>query len=159
MEKFGSATQRLIERYGMIPHPEGGFFQEYYRSCQEVTSGAVAAPRQAVTHIHFLLARGQVSRFHQVRHDEIWHFYEGAPLRLVIFDGLTAQERLLGSEISYVIAVPGGLFQAAETTGDYSLVGCTVAPGFEYEDFSFLADAPDMVLKLERNAFGYRRFL
>ncbi len=152
--------QQLIGRYNLQPHPEGGYYREVYRSRQTVVSPVVDAERQAVTHIYFLLTKGQVSRFHRVRHDEIWNFYEGAPLRLVTSDGVTVQEQLLGpGYTAYAGIVEGGLFQAAETTGDYSLVGCSVAPGFNFADFSFLADVPELLQRLEQNAPAYRRFL
>ncbi|MFZ7127378.1 MAG: cupin domain-containing protein [Desulfobacterales bacterium] len=151
--------QHLIERYNLAPHPEGGYYRRIYQSAQSVKSSAAGAERRAVTHIYYLLGRGQISRFHRVLHDEIWNFYEGSPLRLVIFDGTTAREEILGPSSGYAAVVAGGLFQAAESTGDYSLVGCTVAPGFEFEDFSFLTEFPEEVRNLERNASGYNRFL
>ncbi|MBE9535491.1 MAG: cupin domain-containing protein [Proteobacteria bacterium] len=152
--------QQLIERYNLQPHPEGGYYREVYRSPQTVLSPVVDAERQAVTHIYFLLTRGQISRFHRVRHDEIWNFYEGAPLRLVTYNEMTVQEQLLGPGCAtYAGIVEGGLFQAAETTGDYSLMGCSVAPGFDFADFSFLADVPELVQRLEQKAPAYRRFL
>ncbi len=153
------AMRQLIERYDLIPHPEGGFYREVYRSPMPVKSSVVTAERNAMTHIYFLLTRGQISRFHQVRHDEIWNFYEGSALRLVTFDGTTAREELLGLENSYTGIVQGRLFQSAESTGDYSLMGCTVAPGFDFEDFSFLSESPEMVRSLKRNAPLYGRFL
>jgi predicted cupin superfamily sugar epimerase len=151
--------QDLIQRYGLLPHPEGGFFREVYRSQQAVASPVAGAQRRALTHIYFLLLRDQISRFHRVRHDEVWNFYRGAPLRLVTFNGTAAEERLLGPGSEPFGVVAGGLFQAAESSGDYSLVGCTVAPGFEFEDFTFLRDDPAAVRDLERTAPGYRRFL
>ncbi len=150
--------QQLIERYGLLPHPEGGYYKEVYRSQQTVRSSAAAAERQALTHIYFLLTRGQVSRFHRVWHDEIWNFYEGAPLRLLTCDDTSVHEQLLGPNANYAGFVAGGLFQAAESTGDYSLVGCSVAPGFEFVDFSFLADDPALAQAIELKAPAYRRF-
>lgn len=150
--------QQLIDRYGLLPHPEGGYYREVYRSQQLVRSAAVQTERQAVTHIYFLLTRGQVSRFHQVRHDEIWNFYEGAPLRLLTSDGTSVREHLLGPDTVYAEFVAGGDFQAAESTGAYSLVGCTVAPGFEFEDFAFLAESPEAARSLAAKAPEYCRF-
>lgn len=151
--------RQLIDRYGLLPHPEGGYYREMYRSALTVTSTVAAAERPALTHIYFLLTRGQISRFHRVSHDEIWNFYEGSPLRLVLYDGSTVREQLLGPAEQYTGIVQGGSFQAAETVGDYSLVGCSVAPGFDFADFAFLADTPELVIDLERNAPSYRRFL
>lgn len=152
--------QYLIDRYELSPHPEGGYYKEVYRSRQTVVSPEVDAERQAVTHIYFLLTKGQISRFHRVCHDEIWNFYEGSPLRLISFDGVTVQEQLLGPDgTDYVGIIEGGLFQAAESTGEYSLVGCSVAPGFDFTDFSFLADAPQLCQMLVQKAPVYQRFI
>lgn len=151
--------REVIERYALRPHPEGGHFRRVYRSAQSVHSPVAAGERPALTHIYYLLGRGEISRFHRVRHDEIWNFYEGAPLRLVIYDGAAAAEQLLGPGAAYAGFVAGGLFQAAESTGDYSLVGCSVGPGFEFADFAFLKDSPEAARRLETSARRYARFL
>jgi predicted cupin superfamily sugar epimerase len=83
-----------------------------------------------------------MSRFHRVLHDEVWNHYEGAPLQLIQLHDKTLTQKTIGSEEEgYVDIVPAGNYQAAVSTGDYSLVGCTVAPGFDFEDFSFIYDA------------------
>ncbi len=152
--------QQLIDKYKLIPHPEGGFYREVYRSKQRVHSPVVDQKRDAVTHIYFLLIQGQVSRFHKVLHDEIWNFYDGAPLRLVITNGERVEENLIGASCdSYIGIVPGGRFQAAESTGEYSLVGCTVAPGFDFADFSFLDGEPGMLARFKNNYPGYQKFV
>lgn len=158
--KKNHTMQHLIDRYGLSPHPEGGYYREVYRSRHTVLSPEVDAERQAVTHIYFLLTTGQISRFHRVFHDEVWNFYEGSPLRLISFDGVSVQEQLLGPDgTGYVGVIEGGLFQAAESTGDYSLVGCSVAPGFDFTDFSFLADVPELPQMLEQKAPAYQKFV
>lgn len=97
--------------------------------------------RNSVTHVYFLLGKGDISRFHRVLHDEIWNFYDGAPLRLIQFDRQQVTEETIGPQCKdYVSIVKDGSYQAAEPLGDYSLVGCTVAPGFDFTDFSFLRD-------------------
>lgn len=152
--------QCLIDKYQLVPHPEGGFYREVYRSEQRVKSPVTFQSRDAVTHIYFLLMRGQVSRFHKVLHDEIWNLYEGAPLRLIVTDGEKVEENLIGATCdAYFYVVSGGMFQAAESTGDYSLVGCTVAPGFDFADFSFLADEADVLARFEGNFTEYKRFV
>ena len=138
-------AQQLIEHHQLEPHPEGGWYREVYRAEQYVASPVTGDPRSAFTHIHFLLERGQLSRFHQVRHGEVWNFYAGAPLRLITFDDALKQVRecqLGGNGVTadYVSIVEPGHYQAAESTGDFSLVGCSVAPGFDFADFSFLKD-------------------
>lgn len=144
----------------LAPHPEGGYFREIFRSGARVESPIAKDDRAAVTQIYFLLEKGQVSRFHRVIHDEIWHSYDGAPLRLLQFDGLGVRETIFGPGCPERVAVvSGGHWQAAETTGDFSLCGCTVAPGFEFSDFGFLANHPDSLKALKRTGSGLDRFI
>jgi hypothetical protein len=158
--KFGGSMQNLIDKYNLMPHPEGGYYAVVYESKQAVTSPVVNKNRKAITHIYFLLLKGQVSLFHKVAHDEIWNFYEGDPLKLIKYDGLTIEEDIIGSGCSdYVSIVEGGLYQAAESTGSYSLVGCSVAPGFEFEDFSLLRDKTEFKEKFLKKFPGYRKFI
>jgi predicted cupin superfamily sugar epimerase len=133
--------QNLIDKYNLMPHPEGGYYAVVYESKQRVTSPVVNKNRKAITHIYFLLLKGQVSLFHKVAHDEIWNFYEGDSIKLIKYNGLTIEEDIIGSGCrDYASIVEGGIYQAAESTGDYSLVGCSVAPGFDFEDFFLLRD-------------------
>jgi len=153
-------VQKLIDRYRLIPHPEGGYYREVYRSGQTLLSPETGTKRSALTHIYFLLAAGQVSRFHKVVHDEVWNFYAGNPLKLIQYNGKDVTEAIIGAAAGdFFTVVKGGVFQAAETTGAYSLVGCTVAPGFDFADFSFLSDDPELKQKLIENYAGYRRLL
>ena len=152
--------QNLIDKYKLVPHPEGGYYAVVYESEQAVRSPVVNKVRKAVTHIYFLLLKGQVSSFHKVAHDEIWNFYEGDPLRLIKYNGSKVEEVIIGSRSSkYASIVKGGVYQAAESTGGYSLVGCSVAPGFEFEDFSFLHDDPENAAKLMKKFSEYRKFV
>jgi predicted cupin superfamily sugar epimerase len=152
--------QHLIDKHQLEPHPEGGYFREVYRSGQIVRSLTVEQNRNAMTHIYFMLTKGQVSRFHSVRHDEIWTFYDGSAIRLIIFDGFQLEEKIIGQAgHSFFSVVVGGTFQAAESTGDYSLVGCTVAPGFDFSDFSFLSQHQEYLRALIEKYPGYRKFL
>lgn len=153
MNKFNKVDiEKIIKKYELLPHPEGGYYREVYRSDQEVSSSKTREKRNAVTHIYFLLKKGQFSRFHKVIHDEIWNFYEGASLKLIEFDGQNIEEKTIGQEYgTYVSVVKGGVFQAAESTGEYSLVGCSVAPGFDFNDFSFLTNEPLMQENLLRS--------
>jgi len=150
--------QDLIDRYNLIPHPEGGYYREIYRSGQTLWSPVAGKTRHALTHIYFLLPGGQVSRFHKVVHDEVWNFYAGDPLRLVRCGGGQIAETIIGGG-DFVTVVEGGVFQAAETTGAYSLVGCTVAPGFDFADFSFLADHQELKAELIEKYPKYGRLV
>jgi len=152
--------QNLIDKYHLVPHPEGGYYAVVYESKQAVMSPAVNKDRKAVTHIYFLLLKGQVSLFHRVVHDEIWNFYEGEPIKLIKYNGSTVVEDIIGSGCSdYFSIVEGGVYQAAESTGRYSLVGCSVAPGFEFEDFLLLRDDLETKEKLLRKFSDYRKFV
>lgn len=133
-------AQAIIEQLNLQPHPEGGYFRETFRdSIEIVTPGGNS--RAASTAIYFLLVEGQISRWHTVDATEIWHWYQGAPLRLA-----TAQDEQ-GSVVDHVlgnglengelpqIVVPAGVWQQAQSLGAWTLVGCTVAPGFLFEGF------------------------
>ena len=149
----------LIKKYDLEPHPEGGYFKEVYRSSQEVRSEKVQETRNALTHIYFLLRKGEVSRFHRVHHDEIWNFYEGDPLKLIEFNGEKIEEKIIGQEGNYVAIVQGGVYQAAETTGEYTLVGCSVAPGFDFKDFSFIDDETQHLKSINEKFPDYKKYL
>lgn len=126
----------LVETLGLQPHPEGGYYRQVYKSPH------VIGDRTAITAIYFLLERGQVSRWHRVLSDEIWTHLEGAPLTLWMHDGVSTTATTLDSN-ARIAAVPRTVWQAAETNGDYTLVACFVAPGFEFEDFAMMRDVPD----------------
>lgn len=132
-----NTSKKLIHQLELQPHPEGGWFREIYRSPSE------DGERGACTAIYFLLEKNQVSRWHQVDADEIWHFYAGSPLELLCMDPNFAsiEKRLLGSPLegfSAMETIPAHGWQAARSTGDFTLVGCTVSPAFRFEGFSFL---------------------
>ena len=152
--------ENMIKKYDLAPHPEGGYFKEFYRAGQLIQSDLAPGTRNAVTHIYFLLKKGQISRFHRVVHDEIWNFYEGDPIRLIQFDTKGIKEETIGpGRKEYVTIVPGNTWQAAATTGEYSLMGCTVAPGFDFADFSFLRDTPDELARFQTEQTGHAHFL
>lgn len=139
----------LIALLGLSPHPEGGYYGEVFRSASRVTTDDSRGDRSAVTTIYFLLPHGAVSRWHRIRSDEVWHFYEGDPLDLWIASpaGTQVQQHRLGpldGAQHPVRTVPGGHWQAARPTGSYALVGCTVAPGFDYQDFALVGEQPDI---------------
>jgi hypothetical protein len=124
-----------------------------------VTPADGRADRAAITTIFYLLAAGQVSRWHAVRSDEIWHHCEGAPLDLWLTDRQADElfrEKVgpLAPETEPVAVVPASWWQAARSTGSYTLAGCTVGPGFDFEDFSLLTDPALMarVKKLDADA-------
>src|SRR5690242_19387554 len=134
-------AQTLIDSLQLQPHPEGGFYRQIFRSEQVVIPAGRPVERRALTAIYFLLSAGQCSRWHRVLSDEIWSHLEGDPLELLCFDA--GREQLaslrLGpyqAQTEPIRVVPAGIWQAARPLGEYALVGCYVAPGFEFEDFS-----------------------
>jgi predicted cupin superfamily sugar epimerase len=138
----------LIATLDLRLHPEGGYYAEVFRSTSQVTTADARGARAALTTIYFLLPAGTQSRWHQVDSDEVWHFYEGDPLELLELDArCTAVSRhRLGpvgdGDASPVRTIPAGAWQAARPLGAYTLVGCTVGPGFEFADFRMLAHDP-----------------
>lgn len=141
--------QTLVTALRLQPHPEGGYYAEIFRSAQAVTADQGRGTRQALTAIYFLLEAGQCSRWHRVQSDEIWSHLEGDPLELYQFDASSTEFTVakLGpyaGETRPVAVVPAGVWQAARPTGEYTLVGCYVGPGFEFADFSLAADHPDV---------------
>lgn len=142
---MSTRVHQLIAELDLQPHPEGGMFREVYRSRMPVLRPD-GATRPALTTIFFLLPAGAVSRWHRVAADEVWHYYEGADLELnVLCPGDSAPQpwrlgRVDGATLPVRI-VPAGAWQSARSLGEYTLVGCTVAPGFEFADFLMLEDA------------------
>ena len=136
-------AEAIIERLGLLPHPEGGWYRETWR---EVPADG---GRGAGTAIYFLLAEGERSHWHRVDAAEVWHHYAGAPLALGIADGEDQRVVVLGADLAAghepQVVVPARAWQAARTLGAWTLVGATVCPAFEFEGFE-LADpgwAPD----------------
>ena len=138
--------ERLISSLELKPHPEGGYFRETYRSFGEIDEINLApkytGKRNFSTCIYFLLTSYDFSAFHRIKQDEIWHFYDGSPLRLhVITPAGDYSEYLIGRVLDKgqipQFVVPGGSWFAAEVMdqNSYSLVGCTVSPGFDFKDF------------------------
>jgi hypothetical protein len=147
----------LIRSLDLTRHPEGGYYREAFRSAREVTASGGHARRSALTAIYFLLLENQPSRWHVVGSDEVWHFYEGAPLDLYSADPdrFELERMLLGpveGALRPVHAVPAGHWQAARTTGEYTLAGCTVGPGFDFADFKLARNEPAVERRL-REAF------
>jgi len=133
----------LISTLGLSPHPEGGYFREVFRDAALVRHPVHGGERSALTHIHFLLVAGTFSALHRVAQTELWHHVEGEPLELTVLREGEGQaeakvERVRlgrGADCVQVYAVPAGAWQAAVPLGAFVLTGCTVAPGFSFEDF------------------------
>ena len=124
------SAEDIIRLLDLKPHPEGGHYRETFRDTRTVDG------RAASTSIYFLLKRGERSHWHRVDAVEIWHYYAGAPLKLEVVDGASEEIVRLGNDLAAdevpQVTMPARAWQAAGTTGDWTLVGCTVAPGFEF---------------------------
>ena len=133
MVRLPSATE-IIARLALQPHPEGGHYRETFRDPRLDSSG-----RSASTAIYFLLARGERSHWHRIDAVEIWHYYAGSALSLQMADDSGKRTVRLGPDLAAgevpQAIVPAQAWQAAESTGDWTLVGCTVAPGFDFAKF------------------------
>ncbi len=136
MKPIESTADEIIARLGLQPHPEGGHFRETFRAPDAQGVGG----RGASTAIFFLLKAGERSHWHRVDADEVWHHYAGAALELSMSDdGRSVRHLRLGADFGISetpqIVVPRGVWQAARSLGNWTLVGCTVAPGFDFAGF------------------------
>lgn len=134
----------FIDKLGLIKHPEGGWFKEVYRSDEIITADALndrfSSERSISTSIFFLLEKDEFSAFHKIKSDELWHFHAGSSLKLfMISPAGKLTEKKLGLNIERKerpqVIVPNGYYFAAKSNGEFTLSGCTVAPGFDFEDF------------------------
>jgi len=133
------SAKDIIEKLGMDRHPEGGWYVQTF-------ADEIDGSRAVSTAIYYLLEAGDKSHWHRIDAVEIWHFYAGAPLELSISpDGKWTEMLMLGADVIGgelpQIIVPKGHWQSAQSTGDWTLVGCTVAPGFEFSGFEMAPDA------------------
>ena len=154
-------ASRWIERLGLVPHQEGGFYREVYRSAGLVPPACLppgfAGSRALATSIYYLLQNGQVSVFHRLRSDEIWNFHLGGRLIIAVLRPSGALEEVsLGADYSagevLQTVVPAGLWFGAWVADpdSFSLAGCTLSPGFDVDDFE-LASRDDLLLRYPRH--------
>jgi predicted cupin superfamily sugar epimerase len=139
-------VQSLIAKLSLIPHPEGGYYKEIFRSSDNITCDK--GQRNAITTILYLLPKGVKSKLHKVTSDEIWNFIEGAPATLHrVTQDFEHDKLVLGSLDSNsfpVHVIKSNQWQAAESTGEYTLVSCAVGPGFDFKDFTMLRDEQEV---------------
>jgi uncharacterized protein len=160
-------AQDLIALLKLQPHPkEGGFFRETYRSPERLIASSLSArydgDRSVGTAIYYLLAPGTFSAIHRLASDEIFHFYLGSPVRMLQLTADGGNEIVLGQDLAagqqLQIVVPRGVWQGTllERGGDFALLGCTVAPGFEYADYEH-GRREDLLKEYPRHAALIRR--
>jgi uncharacterized protein len=155
-------SSELIQYLGLLPHPEGGYYKETYRSNGWVAKDALPnrfkGDRAYSTAIYFLLEQGQCSVFHRIQSDECWHHYQGGTLDIFVLDpGEGLQVIRLGKQLEegevFQAWVPAGRWFASRPASgtDFVLVGCTVAPGFDFADFD-MASAGELAAEFPENA-------
>jgi len=142
-----------INSLNLLPHPEGGYYKETYRSLGEIKDNTLPnrfnGSRAYSTAIYFLLEKGNFSAFHRIKSDELWHFYDGDPIAIhVITNNGTLTTHMLGKQPhkGYFpqIVIPANTWFASESIGNFSLAGCTVSPGFDFKDFE-MADRNTLI--------------
>ena len=160
-------AEELVGRLELARHPEGGWYRESYRSAEVAPAASLperfCGPRSYCTSIYFLIERGDISCLHRIKSDELWHFYAGSPLAVQVITAAGEQLKIeLGRDLaagqSFQATVPAGCWFGAELSGegDYSLVGCTVSPGFDFADFE-MADRDELLRQYPAHAEVIRR--
>lgn len=141
-----SVIEKIVDKLGLFPHPEGGFYKETYRSLGKINPNSlpetILSERNYCTAIYFLLSPESFSAFHRIKQDEIWHFYDGDVLEVHMISpegrySMVEVGRNFDNGEQPQFMVPAGYWFASRVKkgGDYSFVGCTVAPGFDFDDF------------------------
>ena len=149
-----SNINRLIQQYNLKPHPEGGWYSQTYKSNELIDANALPARfgghRSFSTAIYFLLEQGNFSAFHRIKSDECWHFYAGDPLLIYVIE-VNGELKIIslgndpekGQTFQYVVPANCWFASSPATGSEYCFAGCTVSPGFEFEDFE-LANANEL---------------
>ena len=160
-------AKELVGQLDLARHPEGGWYRESYRSAEDIPADALperfGGRRSYSTSIYFLLELGDISALHRIKSDELWHFYCGAPLAVQVITpaGVHLQMKLgrdMAAGESFQAMVPAGSWFGAEMPGEgaYALVGCSVAPGFDFADFE-MADRERLLRQFPQHAQLIRR--
>lgn len=160
-DRIVTNIQELIAQLELQPHPEGGYFKETYRSggvIEGYSEELFPAGRNYATGIYFLLEGHDFSAFHRIKSDELWHFYEGGPLHIFDIDAqgrltvITLGRNTTGGEVYQAVVKAGHWFASAPVHNDqFSLVGCTVSPGFDFRDFE-MAGRQQLTMAFPRHA-------
>lgn len=136
------SANHYVKQLELLPHPEGGYYKELYRSAKSFAAEGFEGQRNYATAIYFLIEQGNFSALHRIKSDETWHFYAGDPLEVIEIDpkGLLTTT-IIGADLDkgqrFQYTVPAGNWFGSRVlkSGSFSLVGCTVAPGFDFRDF------------------------
>lgn len=149
-----SIIGQLIQQYNLEPHPEGGWYKQTYKSREQIKAEAMperfGGSRAFSTAIYFLLEQGNFSAFHRIKSDELWHFYKGDPLLIYIIEQngelkiiSLGNDLTKGQTFQYVVPANCWFASRPDIKSEYCFVGCTVSPGFEFEDLE-LADGNEL---------------
>ncbi len=160
-------AQDYVQTLQMQPHPEGGYFAETYRSAETLSTDALpgrfGGTRAMSTAIYFLLESHHISALHRIQSDEVWHFYDGGPLDVFVIDRtgelyiIRLGRDMAAGEVFQAVVPSGCWFGSKPASGSvFSLVGCTVAPGFDFADFE-LADQQTLIAEFPRHAAVIRQ--
>jgi hypothetical protein len=158
---MSKSAEHYIQQLQLLPHPEGGYYKEVYRSALNLPAHGLpkefGGTRQVCTSIYFMIEQGNFSAFHRIKSDETWHFYDGDALEVIELktDGTlkkTAVGRNLerNEQLQYTVMANTWFASRVKAGGNYSLVGCTVAPGFDFEDFE-MATRTDLLEKFPQH--------
>lgn len=139
-------AEHYIHQLNLLPHPEGGYYKEVYRSDLSISAGALpqgfGGNRQMCTSIYFLIEQGNFSAFHRIKSDETWHFYDGSALEVIeiqtnaiLKKTSVGRDLKKGDQLQYTVKANTWFASRVKAGGDFSLVGCTVSPGFDFKDF------------------------
>jgi uncharacterized protein len=154
-------VKELIKRLELEPHPEGGYFKEVYRSPEKIEQLALPdrfkGSRNFATSIYFLIEKSNFSALHKIKSDETWHFYEGDPLEVIEIDeaGKLTQTYIgrnidQGEVFQYTVKANTWFGSRVKEGGEFSLLGCTVAPGFDFADFE-MGDRTELINKFSNH--------
>ena len=154
--------EKIIEYFKMQKHPEGGAFLETYRSPKAQEYDGLNGKRSLSTNILFLLQKSEISAFHRIKSDETWSYHLGDQLEVIEIDlkgklirTVIGSEILNGNKLQYTVTA--GHWFASRTLGDYSLVGCSVSPGFDFQDFE-LANRKNLTQEFKDHAGMIEQF-
>ena len=161
MTALNNTPKEIIEKFKLSPHPEGGWFRETYRSVSSFQINELPASfngkRSFSTAIYFLLEKNNFSAFHKIKSDECWHFYAGGPIDIFMIHPNGDFELVtLGADIEkgelFQFVVPANTWFASKPSPDtdFCLVGCTVSPGFDFDDFE-LAEASSLCMEFPQH--------
>jgi predicted cupin superfamily sugar epimerase len=151
------SIKEILHNFALIPHPEGGAYLETYKSQSSSEFEGFEGKRSLATGIYFLLKEGEFSSLHRIRSDEMWHFYSGGPLEILeikpngLFQSTILGNRLSqGEKVQYVVKAGNWFAARPFPKSEFSFVGCTVSPGFDFQDFE-LARAEELMLQFPQH--------